>query len=69
MKKHPLAKYLDAHGITATDLAGRIGVDKSTLSRWINGERTIHGVYVLKVARATGIPVAELRPDLARMFA
>lgn len=35
-----LAKYLETHDITASDLASRLGVPVSTVSRWARGERS-----------------------------
>lgn len=50
------------NGKTATDLAALIGVDKSTITKW--KYRGIPAKRIVDIERATGIPRAELRPDL-----
>jgi DNA-binding transcriptional regulator YdaS (Cro superfamily) len=47
-------------------VAARLGVAHSTVLRW--AERGVPPHRVADVARVTGIPAAELRPDLAAAF-
>jgi DNA-binding transcriptional regulator YdaS (Cro superfamily) len=45
-------------------LAKKIGVSHQAISQW----RSVPAHRLLAVERATGIPRAELRPDLALLF-
>ena len=49
----------------AVPLAAACGVDRSTPYSW----RQVPAEHVAAVSRATGIPAADLRPDLASAFA
>ncbi|MDQ5979573.1 MAG: helix-turn-helix protein [Verrucomicrobiota bacterium] len=64
-EKHPLAAYRKSTGITQKALAGELGVAEMTVSRWETGERKIGVKNLADVAKLTGIPKRELRPDLA----
>ena len=68
MMAHPLKHYRNAQGITQEALAARLGVTSITISRWETGARKINRHKLQVVARETGIPAAELRPDLAEIF-
>jgi transcriptional regulator with XRE-family HTH domain len=57
-----LTRYRRKTGLSLDDLAGTLGVDKSTLWRWENGK--IPAERVAEVERATSIPRSDLRPDL-----
>jgi DNA-binding transcriptional regulator YdaS (Cro superfamily) len=61
-----LADYLAQKGITSVAVAARLGVAHSTVLRW--AEHGVPAHRVADVARVTGIPAAELRPDLAAAF-
>lgn len=69
-ESHPLKSYRERQvpPLTQEDLAKLIGVGKSTISRWEDGKRKIDDELVGVVAEKTGIPPAELRPDLAKLF-
>jgi transcriptional regulator with XRE-family HTH domain len=70
-ESHPLKSYRERQEppLTQEDLAKMIGVGKSTISRWEDGKRKIDDELVGVVTEITGIPPAELRPDLAKLFA
>lgn len=55
-----LRAALDRAGITARDLAAKVGMDESTVSLWLSGQRTPRMKNLEKVARALGIEMAEL---------
>lgn len=55
-----LRVLLDRKGITARDLAGLIGMDESTVSLWLSGERTPRVKNLQKVAIALDVEMAEL---------
>jgi len=55
-----LRAALDRAGITARDLAGRIGMDESTVSLWLSGKRTPRVKALEKIAAALNIELAEL---------
>jgi DNA-binding transcriptional regulator YdaS (Cro superfamily) len=61
-----LTEYLAQKGHTASNLAGKLGVAHTTVLRWAQGRVPVD--RVAEVASATGIPAAELRPDLAQAF-
>lgn len=67
---HPLKTYRETRmpPLTQEKLAKKIGVGKSTVSRWEDGTRKIDGDLVRKVSTITGIPASTLRPDLAKLF-
>lgn len=64
-----LATYLDQKGNTAVALAARLGVSHSTVLRWADGKVPVPAERLAAVSAATGIPAAQLRPDLAAAFA
>lgn len=53
---------LQGKGIRPIDLAGKLGVDKATVSRWAYKE--VPASRILEVEKITGIPRQQLRPDL-----
>jgi plasmid maintenance system antidote protein VapI len=61
-----LWKYLDASGISAARFAESIDVHKSTLSRWMHGDRPIPIEWAFVIERMTGIPVAAWVPHPKR---
>lgn len=64
-----LAQYRAQHGLTQEALAEELGVAGVTVSRWETGVRKIAvKVWLEKVSAKTGIPKAELRPDLANLL-
>lgn len=64
-EKHPLTAYRKSAGYTQKALAGELGVAEMTVSRWETGERKIGVKKLAEIAKFTGIPKRELRPDLA----
>lgn len=64
---HPLKLYRKAEGLTQDGLAGKLGVSRTSVARWETG-RDIDIDLVPRVSEITGIPIAELRPDLARLL-
>lgn len=67
---HPIRAYRQAQTppMTLEGLAGRIGISKVSLSRIETGKQELSPALAKKVFEATGIPLRELRPDLAGMF-
>jgi hypothetical protein len=64
----PLLKILLRNrGLRLVDLARGVGVDKATVTRWAHKE--VPPDRINDVVRVTGIPAADLRPDLATVFA
>ncbi len=55
-------KLLEERGITQSDLARRLGVNKSSVTLW--SLRGIPPKRVIEIERETGIPRGELRPDI-----
>lgn len=66
MQMHPLR----THRLSKTprqsqaDLAQQLGVSRLTVLRWEAGIRKIDESKISNVAKITGIPAKELRPDL-----
>jgi hypothetical protein len=66
--QEPLFKILLRNrGLRLIDVARGLGVDKATVTRWARNE--IPSDRVNDIVRITGIPAADLRPDLAELFA
>ena len=57
---HPLRRYRDREGITAQELARRVGVRPNTVWRWENCRQGIATSKVVRVHKETGIPLDEL---------
>lgn len=66
MQKPLLQRLLHSRDLRLVDLARRLKVDKATVTRWARSE--VPADRVGDVVRETGIPAAELRPDLAAVF-
>jgi hypothetical protein len=66
MEVSALSLLLQERDMRLVDLARAVGVDKSTVTRW--ARKNIPDNRVPDVAKATGIPPHELRPDLATIF-
>jgi DNA-binding transcriptional regulator YdaS (Cro superfamily) len=62
MEKHPLRTLLAQNGLRLADLARKMGLDKSTMTRWDHGR--VPAERVLDVERATGVSRHDLRPDI-----
>lgn len=65
---HPLKAHRKAFGLTQKALADLLGVERETVARWETGRLNIGTDSLGKVAEATGIPRAVLRPDLAEIM-
>ena len=61
-KKQPLNRLLEEKGLRLSDLARKLGVNKSSVTLW--GLRRIPAERVLEIEKFTGIPRHELRPDI-----
>jgi transcriptional regulator with XRE-family HTH domain len=67
---HPLVKYRTDNGRQSQEaLAKLLKVSSVTVSRWETGARKIGRAVLPRVVEQTGIPAAELRPDLAELMA
>lgn len=55
--------------LSQQQLADLLGYDRSTVTRWELGTRKIEPEDLPNISAKTGIPPAELRPDLAKLFA
>jgi DNA-binding transcriptional regulator YdaS (Cro superfamily) len=64
-----LDQSMTANGMTDQQLAEAVGVSREAVRLWRSGQRRIAAERVAAVSAATGIPAAELRPDLAAAFA
>ncbi len=67
MKETRLSQLLETKDMRLIDLARALEVDKSLVTRWAQKEIPLGRVP--EVERATGIPAAVLRPDLAELLA
>ena len=54
----------ERQGITGRQLADRMGVTESAVSRWFAGTREISDDYRIAAARALGIPLLALFPPM-----
>lgn len=62
MATDALRKFRDDTGTTLNAIAQKLGVHKSTVLRWEEGE--IPAERVLPLEKLTGVPRHELRPDI-----
>jgi transcriptional regulator with XRE-family HTH domain len=67
---HPLRAYRQNQDppLKQKQLADILGVKKATVSRWETGARKVDEELLPVVSERTGIPKAELRPDLADLI-
>ena len=63
-----LQDLIRAKGVRQTVIAAACGVTEATVSKWMTGKIPLPADRVAAVSAATGIPAAELRPDLATAF-
>lgn len=64
--EHPLTAWRERHGISQSELARRLGKNRTYMSRVELGQRQIGHDLLPRVCRLTGIKPDVLRPDLAR---
>lgn len=65
---HPLKAYRKRTKTSLQALGGMIGRSKATLSRIERGKQPITEELLKPLSDATGIPAADLRPDLAKLL-
>jgi len=65
---HPLCKYRSDNGLTLKDIAARVGVEHASISRIESGQQNPSMDLAARIAKATGIHIADLRPDIYRIF-
>lgn len=67
---HPLRAFRLSQDppLSQAELANLLGVGRPTVFRWESGARRIDDSKVAHVSSVTGIPKAELRPDLAELM-
>lgn len=63
---HPLEKYRTSKGLSREALGKELGVSGVTVGRWVNKKRKVDDNLLADIAKKTGIPETELRPDLAK---
>lgn len=56
-----LAEWRIYKGLTQEQLAGRLGVDKATVSRWEGGRRGVNLNVLAAISEALGEPVAAIQ--------
>lgn len=61
---HPLRAWRKDYRVGLVDAANKLGVTKSTFNRWECGFTLLPADRLIGVELVTGIPRAELRPDL-----
>jgi transcriptional regulator with XRE-family HTH domain len=65
---HPLKTFRETHNLSQSELARLLETSRSNINRWESGERNIESKMIPTIAEKTGIPAAELRPDLAELL-
>lgn len=70
MSVHPLKSFRESQNppLSRAKLAKLLGVKRATVHRWETGKRQPEGKILKRVSKRTGIPVAQLRPDLAQLL-
>lgn len=62
--EHPLKAYRTAAGATLDAISTKIGVHKTTLMRWENGEVPVPPDRFSIIESVTGVSRQQLRPDI-----
>lgn len=62
---HPLKNWRSRLGLTQGAAAERLGLTEPTLCRYETGSRKPSPARAAQLSEKTGIPIADLRPDLA----
>lgn len=65
---HSLKQFMDGRGWKQAEMAKFLDVPPGTLSRWLSGKRQIEPTKLREISERTGIPVRDLRPDLAQLL-
>ena len=60
MLKSKIKKILDTKGISQKELAEKVGLTESAMSRYVNGSRIPRGEYLISIAKALKVKVEEL---------
>lgn len=63
--KNALERYRKAHGLTYAELGRRVTLGRATALLHCKGERPIGGDAAILYHLGFGIPLPDLRPDLA----
>lgn len=61
---HPLRAYRLEQHLPAVTVAKKLGIARSTLRSFENGNREIDADWAIQIERTLGIPRESLRPDL-----
>lgn len=64
-----LSDWREREGLNKARAAAKLDVPRATYFRWEKGARKIGLGSLPKVQQITGIPMRELRPDLAEVIA
>jgi transcriptional regulator with XRE-family HTH domain len=59
-----LVEYMRVTGLSQVELAGRIGVNPTQLSHWVNGRRAPSAHNLKLLSQGTGISLEKLVEDL-----
>ena len=62
MQTNDFRQLVEGRGLKLSGLADRLGVHRSTVTRW--AQREVPVERLVEIERATGIPRQELRPDI-----
>ena len=67
---HPLKSYreMQTPPLSQKQLARLLGVSRTTVARWETGIRKIDPTRLRVILKKTGVPLSELRPDLAEIM-
>lgn len=65
-REHPIQRYLRRRKLSLTAFSKLSGIDRSTLSRLISGERRLTMAHLKSIHKATGgkLTLVTLCPDL-----
>ncbi|WP_298233621.1 Cro/CI family transcriptional regulator [uncultured Azohydromonas sp.] len=61
---NPINEAVSAFEGGQAGLARYLGVSPQAVSQWVTGRRPVPPKHALAIERATGVPSAQLRPDV-----
>jgi len=59
-----IQQYMREHSLSNVAMGALIGVSTEAVRLWVHGKREISPLAAIKISKATGIPLHEIRADI-----